>query len=141
MFQLACRQCSPVLTGAHVGYHEFDELFLSTAAVFRELPTVFSNCWRHHCAAVYPIVERPVFGWDVARALHYCHSQGVLYCDLRPQTVLVDENGNSKVSNNRFHSLIVLPNLVQREAFYRMIDGTVACSVAVWSAEQVCSRV
>jgi hypothetical protein len=44
------------------------------------------------------VLESPqIFCWDIANALRYVHSQGVLYCDLHPNSVMVDENGNSKV--------------------------------------------
>lgn len=38
-----------------------------------------------------------VFGVDVVAGLQYIHSQGVLYCDLKPSNTLIDEHGVLKV--------------------------------------------
>jgi serine/threonine protein kinase len=44
------------------------------------------------CACV---VQR--FVRDVAGALQYLHSCGVLFCDLSPHNIITDENGTAKV--------------------------------------------
>ena len=38
------------------------------------------------------------FGRDIARALQALHSQSLLHCDLRPDNILLDENGCIKVA-------------------------------------------
>ena len=40
-----------------------------------------------------------VFGVDLMTGLQYMHCKGVLYCDLKPSNVLVDEYGVLKLSD------------------------------------------
>ena len=40
-----------------------------------------------------------VFGVDLMTGLQYLHSHGVLFCDLKPSNVLVDEYGVVKLSD------------------------------------------
>ena len=40
-----------------------------------------------------------LFGLDLMAGLHYLHTNGVLYCDLKPSNVLVDEYGIVKLSD------------------------------------------
>jgi serine/threonine-protein kinase ULK4 len=37
------------------------------------------------------------FGKDLLNALLYLHSNGILYCDLKPSNVLIDEFGTLKL--------------------------------------------
>ena len=37
------------------------------------------------------------FGVDIANALGYIHSRGVLYCDLKPSNILFDDAGTLKL--------------------------------------------
>lgn len=39
------------------------------------------------------------FGRDLVSALLFLHSQGVLYCDLKPSNILLDENGKIKLGD------------------------------------------
>ncbi|EQC33117.1 ULK/ULK protein kinase [Saprolegnia diclina VS20] len=46
-----------------------------------------------------PETSLQTFGHDLVHGLHYVHSQGVLYCDLKPANVLVDEYGSLKLAD------------------------------------------
>ncbi|KDO29061.1 ULK/ULK protein kinase [Saprolegnia parasitica CBS 223.65] len=46
-----------------------------------------------------PETSLQTFGHDLVHGLHYVHSHGVLYCDLKPANVLVDEYGSLKLAD------------------------------------------
>jgi len=39
------------------------------------------------------------YGAQVAAALHYAHGQGVIHCDIKPENVIINENGIAKVAD------------------------------------------
>lgn len=43
--------------------------------------------------------EATRYGAQVAAALHYAHSQGVIHCDIKPENILISEQGIAKVAD------------------------------------------
>jgi serine/threonine protein kinase len=37
--------------------------------------------------------------WQMLDALHYCHSQNICHCDIKPQNILIDEHGRPKLAD------------------------------------------
>lgn len=50
---------------------------------------------------------------DILKGLQYCHSKGVIVCDLKPASILINEYGSAKIGD--FGSARNLVDLMQSE--------------------------
>jgi len=50
------------------------------------------------------------YGTQVASALQYAHDQGVVHCDVKPENILVNENGVAKVADFALPTLSRAPS-------------------------------
>ncbi|KAH9098186.1 hypothetical protein LEN26_016623 [Aphanomyces euteiches] len=55
------------------------------------------------------------FGHDLVRGLHYLHTNGIIYCDLKPANVLIDEYGCLKLSDFGLARKIPTEESVQKD--------------------------
>jgi serine/threonine-protein kinase len=63
------------------------------------------------------------YGIQVGTALQYAHGQGVIHCDVKPENILVDENGVAKVAD---FGVAETANRTLRPDEVRDILGTIA---------------
>ncbi|OQR96273.1 serine/threonine protein kinase [Thraustotheca clavata] len=55
-----------------------------------------------------PQVSVVKFGQDLVRGLHYLHQNGIIFCDLKPANVLIDEYGTLKLADFGFARRILI---------------------------------
>ncbi|KAF5738588.1 CBL-interacting serine/threonine-protein kinase 7-like [Tripterygium wilfordii] len=68
---------------------------------------------------------------QLVSALHFCHQNGVAHRDLKPQNLLLDENGNVKVSD---FGLSALPEQLKNGLLHT------ACGTPAYTAPEVVAR-
>ena len=66
-----------------------------------------------------------VFGSDLVNALHYLHRNGILYCDLKPSNVLMNEYGILKLSDFALARSINEPRMEENQRTTK--QGTPCC--------------
>lgn len=108
--------------GTHDGHHFFSMEFVEGRSLYKLLTT-----------GVLPGQVAARYMEQVARALHYAHSRGVLHRDLKPANILIDEHDQPKITD---FGLAKVMEGSQVDALGNTQTGTILGTPSYMSPEQ-----